>query len=377
MKAKLSILLAVLIGAALVGCGSSSGSAANASSQNTSTVETSSKAESIADSVKEEPSPETESVEPLDLTGQWIQENADASNYMAATIREDGRIGVFFIMENFDGPQIYWVGTYEAPQDNAEEYSWISENTFGGNALLSSSDETKEFTYQSGKISYPITIQGKKGTVSLIRGDWDVSKIPESAFTSVKASQVDYKDLEVKDSGWCLKNGQWLYYYVVLHNPNEEIAVNLPGFRITARDANGGLLGTTEQYLSVIYPGQDFVFGTQAFEVGSMPENVEFEPLAVEDYNLKNAGGMQEYKPLEVVNANLSSDNILGEINNPNDYDLDQVTLVAICRNAAGELIGVENTYVSDVKANATTPFSGYAYIEGEVASIVCYANQW
>ena len=103
MKAKLSILLAVLIGAALVGCGSSSGSAANASSQNTSTVETSSKAESIADSVKEEPQPETESVEPLDLTGQWIQENADASNYMAATIRDDGRIGVFFIMENFDG----------------------------------------------------------------------------------------------------------------------------------------------------------------------------------------------------------------------------------------------------------------------------------
>ena len=377
MKAKLSILLAVLIGAALVGCGSSSGSAANVSSQNTSAAETTSKAESVSDSVKEEPPAETESVEPLDLTGQWIQENAEASNYMAATIREDGRIGVFFIMENFDGPQIYWVGTYEAPQDNVEEYSWVSENTFGGNALLSSSDETKEFKYQSGKITYPITIQGKKGTVSLIRGDWDVSKIPESAFTSVKASQVDFKDLEVKDSGWCLKNGKWLYYYVVLHNPNEEIAVNLPGFRITARDANGGLLGTTEQYLSVIYPGQDFVFGTQAFEVGSMPESVDFEPLAVEDYNLKNVSGMQEYKPLEVVNANLSSDKILGEISNPNEYDLDQVTLVAVCRNAAGELIGVENTYVSDVKANTTTPFSAYAYIEGEVASIECFANQW
>ena len=377
MKAKLSILLAVLIGAALVGCGSSSGSAANASSQNTSTVETSSKAESIADSVKEEPQPETESVEPLDLTGQWIQENADASNYMAATIRDDGRIGVFFIMENFDGPQIYWVGTYEAPQDNAEEYSWVSENTFGGNALLSSSDETKEFTYQAGKISYPITIQGKKGTVSLIRGDWDVSKIPESAFTSVKASQVDYKDLEVKDSGWYLKNGQWLYYYVVLHNPNEEIAVNLPGFRITARDANGGLLGTTDQILSVIYPGQDFVFGSQAFEVGSMPDKVDFEILTVDDYKLKSVGGLQEYKPLEVVNANISSDKILGEISNPNEYDLDQVTLVAICRNAAGELIGVENTYVSDVKANSTTPFSTSAYIDGEVASIECYANQW
>jgi len=377
MKAKLSILLAVLIGAALVGCGSSSGSAANASSQNTSAAETMSEVENIADSVKEEPSPETESVEPLDLTGQWIQENADASNYMAATIRDDGRIGVFFIMENFDGPQIYWVGTYEAPQDNAEEYSWVSENTFGGNALLSSSDETKEFTYQAGKISYPITIQGKKGTVSLIRGDWDVSKIPESAFTSVKASQVDYKDLEVKDSGWYLKNGQWLYYYVVLHNPNEEIAVNLPGFRITARDVNGGLLGTTDQILSVIYPGQDFVFGSQAFEVGSMPDKVDFEILTTDDYKLKNVGGLQEYKPLEVVNANLSSDKILGEISNPNEYDLDQVTLVAICRNAAGELIGVENTYVSDVKANSTTPFSTSAYIDGEVASIECYANQW
>ena len=106
MKAKLSILLAVLIGAALVGCGSSSGSVSNASPQSTSAVETSSNAECIVDSAKEETLTETESVEPLDLTGQWIQENADASNYMAATIREDGRIGVFFIMENFDGPQI-------------------------------------------------------------------------------------------------------------------------------------------------------------------------------------------------------------------------------------------------------------------------------
>ena len=65
---------------------------------------------------------------------------------------------------------------------------------------MASGDESKEFTYEDGKLSYPITIAGESGTISLIRGEWDTSNIPESAFGSVNSATTDVKDIEIKDS---------------------------------------------------------------------------------------------------------------------------------------------------------------------------------
>lgn len=383
MKKAFALLLAAIMVISLVGCGSNASPSENANAQTNSETATTQapteKTEGASNSESTTSVPETtpEAVEPIDLTGLWVQEESDNKTYMAATIREDGKIGVFFVLEGDDTPWTYWVGTYEVPADGKDEFSWVSENTYDGNGLMASSDDTKEFTYKDDKISYPITIQGQSGTLTLVRGEWDTSKIPESVFVAEKSDKADFKNVEIADSGWYLKNNEWLYYYVVLHNPNEKIAVEFPSFRITARDANGVLLGTEDQTLSIIYPGQDFVFGSQAFSVDEMPDKVEFEMLDAEDYNLKNVSVLDEFKPLEVVNAGVKSEKLLGEVKNPNDYDIDTVAVVAICKNAAGEIIGIENTYVDNVKAGSTTPFSTSVYLKESVESVECYANQW
>lgn len=317
-------------------------------------------------------------VEPLDLAGLWIQEDKDdRESYMVADIRDEGKIGVFFIMENDEQPWTYWVGTYEKPSNEVEEYSWVSENTYAGNGMLASSAETKEFSYKNGKISYSVTIQGETGTVTLIRGDWDTSNIPESAFGSVKTSQADFTSLEIKDSGWMLKNNEWLYYYVNLYNPSKEIAVEFPGFKITARDSEGILLGSDEQILSIIYPGEEFIYGSQAFSVDEMPSTVEFTPLDFEEYNLKNISVLSDFTPLEVINTAVRSDKLVGEIYNPNSTDIDLVAITAICKNSNGDLLDIETTFVNDVKATGNTAFSINNSGIDENATIEYYAHEW
>ena len=326
----------------------------------------------------EEPAAAPESGEPLDLTGTWVQENPKTDVYMTASIREDGKIGVFFVVEGEESePWTYWVGTYDAPAESTSEYTWVSANTYAGYGVLSSADETKEFTYKNGKIVYTVTIDGDSGEVTLVRGDWDVSSVPETEFIVEKINMANFKNLEIADSGWCLKNGEWVYYYVTLHNPNEDIVVELPTFRITARDADGILLGTEDQTISVVYPGQDFVFGSQAFSVEEMPATVEFEVLEPADYNLSHISAKEEFKPLTVENGALKSEKLLGEISNPNGYDIDTAVLVVLCRNAAGELVGVENTYVDNVKAGGLTPFSTSLYLNVPVDTVEFYANSW
>lgn len=379
MKKTIALLVSAIMVIVLVGCSSNSSSNESTNTQSNSETTVTEKVDesSNLESTPSVPEITQEVVEPIDLTGLWVQEESDNKTFMAATIRDDGKIGVFFVIEGDDTPWTYWVGTYEVPTDGKDEFSWVSENTYDGNGLMASSDDTKKFTYKNDKISYPITIQGESGTITLVRGKWDTSMIPESVFVAEKSDKADFKNVEIVDSGWLLEDNEWLYYYVVLHNPNEKIAVEFPTFRITARDADGGLLGTEDQTLSIIYPEQDFVFGSQAFSVDEMPENVEFEMLDADEYNLNNVSVLDEFIPLEVINAGFKSEKLLGEVKNPNNYDIDTVAVVAICKNADGKIVAIENTYVDNVKAGSTTPFSTSIYVDEKVESVECYANQW
>lgn len=167
------------------------------------------------------------------------------------------------------------------------------------------------------------------------------------------------------------------YNFLDVYNPNKDLVVEFPTIRITARDANGALLGTEDQTLSVIYPEQDFVHGFQAFEVEEIPETVEFEALKPEEYNLSKASVKEEYKPLEAVNVAVRSNKIVGEVNNPNNRNFENSVVTVICKNKAGEVVGIETTFVDDVKAGGNTPFEISVYDTSDIASFEAFANQW
>ena len=111
--------------------------------------------------------------EPVDLTGEWVQSNSNSKDsWQAATISEN-EIEINWITDNGDTKSLYWYGTYTAPTETADSYSWISKNDTSktNSALLASRDKTKKFKYENGIISYEVSALGTTTTVKLERKD--------------------------------------------------------------------------------------------------------------------------------------------------------------------------------------------------------------
>lgn len=110
-------------------------------------------------------------VEPLDLTGDWKQANAKSpDNYQAATITAS-TITINWVADGGETTALYWAGSYVAPVDAAEPYSWNSANdtTQTTSAIAASSDPTKTFTFDGETISYKVSALGVTTTVELER----------------------------------------------------------------------------------------------------------------------------------------------------------------------------------------------------------------
>lgn len=208
-------------------------------------------------------------------------------------------------------------------------------------------------------------------------GGQDSNSVVQNDNNDVKNQNSEKtQQLEIKDSGWTVIDDEWLYYYVDLYNPNDNCSIEFPSFRITAKDASGTILGTDDQTCSVIYPKQDFVYGSQAFRVDSIPDSVEFSTLPFEDYNVKKST-TDEYKPLEAVNTAVRSDKIVGEIKNDNNDTFDDAVVVMLLKDNGGNVVGIDNTYVEKVAANSTTPFDIDIPEDINYASFEIYVNQW
>lgn len=173
-------------------------------------------------------------------------------------------------------------------------------------------------------------------------------------------TQSEILPIEIKEYGYGM-SGSYLYYGVVLYNPNETIAYTFPSFRVSAKDSDGILLGTCDETKSVLYPKQTLAFAGQAFKCEEIPKDVEIEVLNAEEYQLKNANTLEipNYKDFEIVNSAIRDGNkVVGEISNPNDFDFSQVLVTVIFRDADGKICGGNFTFVDDLKAGNTAPFS-------------------
>lgn len=119
---------------------------------------------------------DTEKVEatptpPPDLTGEWKQTNSNSDeSWQSATITAD-TIEVYWVTDNGDTKSLYWAGTFIAPTESGNPYSWDSENDHEKTdlALLASGDNTKYFTYDDGELSYSVTAMGTTMTVRLAK----------------------------------------------------------------------------------------------------------------------------------------------------------------------------------------------------------------
>lgn len=106
---------------------------------------------------------------PPDLTGEWKQTNSNSEDSWQSATIDDNTISVYWVSDNGETKSLYWAGTFIAPTNTDEPYSWNSENDTEQTsaALLASGDETKTFTYEDGQISYEVSALGTTTTVKL------------------------------------------------------------------------------------------------------------------------------------------------------------------------------------------------------------------
>lgn len=109
--------------------------------------------------------------EPPNLLGDWKQSNsASKDDAMIATISGD-IIEIYW--SSPDSQSLYWSGSFVAPTEPGNEYSWTSNNDHEktDSAILASSDDTKEFIYKNGELSFSASATGTTMTVRMKKVD--------------------------------------------------------------------------------------------------------------------------------------------------------------------------------------------------------------
>lgn len=200
------------------------------------------------------------------------------------------------------------------------------------------------------------------------------------------AKKESYQPIEVKEFGYSVVNGT-VYYAACIHNPNESLCVRLSNIRITAKDSNGILLGTKENYVPPIYPQQDTWISGFGCEVEENPETIVVEVKPFNDSSIIKVSKAKHpsYIPLTVINyakrersggswidsEKKTEYKIVGEIKNNNDYAIEYASVTIVYRDENGKIIGGDSFEVRSIPANGTAPFERDEYSHKNFGDII------
>ena len=323
-------------------------------------------------------------VEPLDLTGNWAQKGKEGDDsYMAGYIK-DGIIEIFWVSDGGKSGDLYWSGSYIAPTESTDNYSWdsVNDKIKTDYALLASGDDTKTFSYENGEISYSVSMLGQTTTVSLVPSELDYSTFKPAGGSSGAAQDGQQVVLEnssysaVTSNEYCT-----IYYAVTIHNPNEEYAVQYPTIQITARSEDDAILTTEEQTLSAIAANDTIVYANEIFYEGKAPAKVDIT-VENDDSNYMHQEGSEVVRQDELAVSNVSENigeydvKYTGEVTNNSTIDQDSLSVIVVFKKG-DEALGGICTYVENVKSGETKPFEVSGGDIPEHDSYEIYALQW
>lgn len=185
----------------------------------------------------------------------------------------------------------------------------------------------------------------------------------------VMPEEAASEPLELVESGYAVKNGYdkfYIQYAIIVRNPNAEKGVRFPKVRITAKNANNEILGTSDIVGKEILPNGMWYSAFQACSTEEEPASVDFELIQPEDSEWVSSSHFDYVgEELLVENPVKRNDKIVGEISNPNDYDIDGVAVTVLFRDESGKLLAGETTYTDKITANGKIPFE-LLYFGGE-----------
>ena len=323
--------------------------------------------------------------EPLDLTGNWVQKDAEGSESFMAGYIKDGVIELFWVSDSGKSGNLYWSGSYDAPTEPGDSYAWdsINDKIKTDYALLASGEETKTFSYENGEISYSVSMMGQTAIISLVPTETDYSIFTPAGGSSGSAQDGQQVTLENGTYSWVTdEDSCTLYYAVKIHNPNEEYAVQFPKIQITARSEDNAILKTEEQTLLGIAANDTIVYANEIYYEGKAPASVDMS-VGNEDRNYMHQEGSDIIRQADLAISNVNENvgeyetTYTGELTNNSTLDLDTASVILVFKKGE-DMIGGICTYVDGLRSGETKPFeiSSYGNLP-EFDSYEVYAMQW
>ena len=330
----------------------------------TSETATSDAAEENAASAEENAASVEENAASADLTGNWVQKNAEESEIVQTASIQDGIIELYWVHRDGTGSNLYWAGDFTASEENDGTYSSKNNKSKTGYALMASKEEEKTFSLKNNELSYTVSLLGQDIPVVLVKEE--VQEAAQAPSESGAAENVSGKPVEFVSGNysWYKKDGEsqcYLYYSVEIRNPNEDLAIQDPNVQVTARAADGSIITTRQELLPSIAAGDTYTFGAILTYEGNAPEKVE---MIVGNSNTaylpQGESGVIPQNMLAVSNVSeIKNDHFIkytGEITNNSTINLENVCVIVIFKNG-NESIGGINTTIDSLASGASRPF--------------------
>lgn len=136
---------------------------------------------------------------PPNLTGEWrAPDTSNKDAYHGIYISGD-KIEIYWISDGGDTRTLYWEGTYDAPVDGKEPYTWESySDPSHASGLLAAAGSTKEFTYANGVISYSASALGMTTTIEAKKQSWGFLPESEDAEAAALSSAMPVADADIE-----------------------------------------------------------------------------------------------------------------------------------------------------------------------------------
>lgn len=139
-------------------------------------------------------------------------------------------------------------------------------------------------------------------------------------------------------------------------------------------------LGTDDQVLNKIAPGDTLAFGGQADPNGQVPSKVEFS-MKKDDTKYNNDNKSTSTSVFKISNTNALKDDysasFTGEIENTAENDFSSVAVTVILKKGNDIVYGT-TTYVDNLAKGSKTPFEVKCFSKvPEYDSFEIYAQSW
>lgn len=206
------------------------------------------------------------------------------------------------------------------------------------------------------------------------------NQVNEPATTDA-VSEAEPIDLEVVESGFYFDSYGSAHFAAIVSNPNSSWAAENIHVTVAARDSDGNVVDTLDDYITLMFPdGQTAICG----DMGAPESTASLEvttSVSSSGWTKQDITQKDFYDQLPITNITESIDEwgettVAGEIANNTEGAFSGTRIQVVFRNADGGIVGGAYTYVNgELAAGSTAPFSTLSQEVPEHASVEAYVD--